>query len=128
VHGIFEGRGDIIVAILADAATTFIGRIFDEILVGLFLVKNVCAFVASDAANFAMVRFDKFHGNAEGVPAPHLRGGNASTGDTGGRAGRRGTEFVHFPKVSVTPDARTAGVCLFLGGKRSSNAERTRQP
>jgi len=54
MHGILVGRGDIVVALLADPATSLFGRILDKTLVCPFHVVDIYSFMAIDTADLAV--------------------------------------------------------------------------
>jgi hypothetical protein len=87
VHGILVGGGYIFVALPAGPAAVFFGGVSDQPFMGLIHVIVIFPLVTVDAADLPVDRFNKILVNTIGIPAPHLRGGNASTGYR--RAGAR---------------------------------------
>jgi len=124
MHGILIRCGDVVMALFADAATALIGRVFDKALVGIILVFNVFSLMTVDASYLTVYRIDEILGNAESVPAPHLRSRNASTGNSGGTACGCRTIAVHLLQIGVAVDAFAAGGHI-ISGKRPANADGT---
>ena len=92
----------------ADPSTTFLGWVFDKTFMGRILVINILPFMAVYTAYLSVLRFYKIHRNTIGIPAPHLRGRNTSTGDSCGSGSRLGSIAVHCLVIGVALDTGTA--------------------
>lgn len=108
MHGIFIGSGDLLMAFLTDSAAIFLGGIFDHSFMGFFHILDIVSLMTGNTAYFTMNRIDKILGNAKIITAPHLRGGDASTGNCGAAAGRGCPVAVHFLQVGMAVDAGAA--------------------
>jgi len=127
MHGVLIGGGYIFVALFANATAPLLRWILDQTLMGFLYVIDVDPFMAIDATDLAVVRFDEFLVDPVSVPAPHLRGGDASTGNGGPTSCLGGPILVHPIQIGMAIYACTAGG-LLLGGKSSSQPEGTCQP
>jgi len=92
----------------ADPASVFFRRVFYQAFMGLVLVGDIFAFVTIDAPDFPMHRVNVVFIDAVSIPAPHLRGGNASTGYGCGPSCRSRAVAVHLLEISMTLDTLTA--------------------
>jgi len=81
---------------------------------GFLPVIHIYTFVTVDTSDLTVYRFNEVLIDTIGVPAPHPRGGNASTGYGRGPSRGSGSVAVHFLEIGMTLDAFTAGQRFFL--------------
>jgi hypothetical protein len=123
MHCILVSGGYVSMTLSADSAAVFFGGVFYKAFVGLVLVFYIFALMAVDTSDLTVHCVKIFLINTIGVPAPHPRGRNASTG-YGRRPSRRSSAItVHLFEIGVTLDACAAGRPLISSERRSSQGE-----
>jgi hypothetical protein len=99
MHCILVSGGYVFMTLPADSASVLLGGVFYHTFVGIVLVGDIFAFVTIDTSYLAMHRVDVVLINTIGVPAPHPRSRNTSTGY--GRCPSRGSSAVAVHLVQI---------------------------